>query len=478
MAGTDAGRGDAPVLADVMPWTVPPLRLGRAWVLAADAASLAARWDRLLRTDDEAGRTALFRPTRARTPHTAVAQLPGQPGSTAKFTRERGRCPQPIRIAHGPYDQQWLLPDHRLIDAARPELWRVADDYQIHLLEPAHEAPPRTPRTSRPATREKARAPGSTAPGRLAGAAGAGAVGRTVSGSGSVLGAAERPAPGAEASLTFAALLPDGHSLAGRPGQVRPLYRRPGGLEPNLAPGLLAHLAGRLGHGVSAEDVLAWTAAVAQRTQGGATTVPLTASPRVWQAGVALGRQRVWLHTRGARCVPPPGDSGAPGAAAPGRRPRLPGGQRPYVRAPLAAGPALDALSYDPDAQTLYVGNGRISPVAQAAWEFHHGGVRVLESWFEPRSTSGAPGTLEAIGPSGWLQEWTSDLLELITVLTLLAELREPARQLAEQVADGPMIEAAELREAGVLPVPESTRRPASVLDHDEEGPEGQFALL
>ncbi|NED75737.1 DNA methyltransferase, partial [Streptomyces sp. SID9944] len=34
------------------------------------------------------------------------------------------------------------------------------------------------------------------------------------------------------------------------------------------------------------------------------------------------------------------------------------------------------------------------------------------------------------------------------------------------------------LRAAGVLPVPESARRPATVLDHQEEGPEGQFALL
>ncbi|GAA3307443.1 hypothetical protein GCM10020295_66320 [Streptomyces cinereospinus] len=37
---------------------------------------------------------------------------------------------------------------------------------------------------------------------------------------------------------------------------------------------------------------------------------------------------------------------------------------------------------------------------------------------------------------------------------------------------------AADLRTAGVLPVPGRARRPASVLDHHEEGPEGQFALI
>ena len=39
-------------------------------------------------------------------------------------------------------------------------------------------------------------------------------------------------------------------------------------------------------------------------------------------------------------------------------------------------------------------------------------------------------------------------------------------------------ITPAELREAGVLPVPSAARRPASVLDAQEEGPEGQLALL
>ena len=35
-----------------------------------------------------------------------------------------------------------------------------------------------------------------------------------------------------------------------------------------------------------------------------------------------------------------------------------------------------------------------------------------------------------------------------------------------------------DLHEAGILPVPAAARRPASVLDRLEEGPEGQYALL
>jgi hypothetical protein len=155
-----------------------------------------------------------------------------------------------------------------------------------------------------------------------------------------------------------------------------------------------------------------------------------------------------------------------------GERPRLPGGRRPYVRAPLPARP-LD-LHYDRDEETLRFDEGRISPVPPEAWDFEVGGVRVLEQWLAARTGPAEPGTLSAIRPATWPQPWTSELLELVTVLALLDELRPQQTELSVRTA----ITAAELRQAGVLPVPDAARRPASVLDHHEEGPEGQFALL
>ena len=59
----------------------------------------------------------------------------------------------------------------------------------------------------------------------------------------------------------------------------------------------------------------------------------------------------------------------------------------------------------------------------------------------------------------GWPQSWTSELLELITVLTLLAGLGGRQTELARSL--GAPIGAAELREAGILPVGDSARRPA-----------------
>ncbi|MEU1039742.1 type ISP restriction/modification enzyme [Streptomyces sp. NPDC005551] len=398
---------DAPLLADLMPWSVAPVRPGRGWPTAPDPASLKARWNALLKAEGP-DREALFGPTRSRTPHSAVAQLPGQSSGTGRLARESGPCPEPVRVLSGPFDEQWLIPDHRLIDAARPELWRVADERQMFAVEQ-----PVVPGASGPA-------------------------------------------------LLVSSVLP---VSAGRGGRVRPLYRRPGGREPNLAPGLLEHLAARLGRSPGPVDVLAWTVAASRPGRDGCT-VPLTGDADVFARGVELGRRMLWLMRRD------------------GERPRLPGGRRPYVRAPLpalplarvrasAGTPVLD-LRYDRDEEVLHVDEGRISPVPPEAWDFEAGGGRVLERWFTERTRPPEPGTLEAIRPAAWPQAWTSELLELVTVLALLAELRP---QLAELTVESPVTRT-ELRGAGVFPVPETARRPATVLDHREEGPDGQFALV
>ena len=390
---------DAPQLADLMPWSVAPPRLGRGWPTAPDAVSLKARWDALVKAEGP-DREALFAPTRSRTLTSAVAQLPGRSTGTGRLARESGPCPEPVRVLAAPFDEQWLIPDHRLIDAARPELWRVADERQVFVV-------------------EQTVAPDSAGP-----------------------------------LLTASSVLPLAPPHGPRIGRVHPLFRRPGAAEPNLAPGLVEYLGERLGTGpVDAVDVLAWTL-VAARPGPDGVGVPLPADPDVWSRGVELGRRALWLMRRD------------------GDRPKLPGGRRPYVRAPLPSRPV--EVRYDREEETLVVDDGRISPVPSEAWDFHVGGVRVLEEWFARRTGTAEPGTLEAIRPTTWPQTWTSELLELITVLALLAELRP--RQ--EELSVGDPITVAELRRAGVLPVPDSARRPASVLDHREEGPEGQFTLL
>lgn len=288
-----------------------------------------------------------------------------------------------MRVLHAPFDEQWLIPDQRLIDAARPELWRVIDEHQVFVLE--------TP----------------------------------------------------ESGLLATSVLP-----LIRPGRVRPLFRRPGGTEPNLAPGLVEHLRDRLGGPVEPLDLLAWTLAAVRPD----LTVPLTADAELWARGVESGRRALWLMRRN------------------GDRPKLPGGRRPYVRAPLPSRPLT--LDYDRDEESLLLDEGRISPVPPQAWDYEVAGVKVLEQWFTTRTADPEPGTLAAIRPPTWPQAWTSELLELITVLALLAELRPLDEELTSAIT------ATDLRKAGVLPVPDATRRPASVLESHEEGPEGQLVLI
>ncbi|MFJ9747543.1 type ISP restriction/modification enzyme [Streptomyces chartreusis] len=373
---------DAPPLADLMPWSVAPPRLGRGWPAGPDPATLKARWDAFVKAEGP-DREALLEPTRSRTLHSAVGRLPGGSAGTEKLVRASGPCPEPVRVLHAPFDEQWLIPDHRLIDAARPELWRVIDEHQVFVLE--------TP----------------------------------------------------ESGLLATSVLP-----LVRPGRVRPLFRRPGGTEPNLAPGLVEHLRDRLDGPVEPLDLLAWTLAAVRPD----LTVPLTADPELWARGVESGRRALWLMRRD------------------GDRPKLPGGRRPYVRAPLPSRPLT--LDYDRDEEALLLDEGRISPVPPQAWDYEVAGVKVLEHWFTTRTADPEPGTLAAIRPPTWPQAWTSELLELITVLALLAELQPLEEELTAPIT------ATDLRGAGVLPVPETARRPASVLDHHEEGPEGQFTLI
>ncbi|MGW2281747.1 type ISP restriction/modification enzyme [Streptomyces sp. NPDC001770] len=406
-------------LDELMPWSVRPMRTGRSWVTGPDPAALKARWERLARAGGEE-QERLFRPTRFRGPRTPAAALPGQATSTARFARDPGAYPEPVRVLHGPFDEQWLIPDHRLIDAARPELWRVADAHQLFTVEHGY-------------------LPGDCGP-----------------------------------VLSVTALLPDGYAPAGRPGRVRPLFRRPGGAEPNLAPGLRAAL-GSAGLGGGAgpgpgggepatpEALLAWTLAAARPSPGGCL-VPLPRDGALWSAGVELGRELLRLHLRGARG---------------GERPRLPGGRRPYVRS--AVPPRPGSVAYDAGSETLLLDEGRIAPVPAGAWEFRAGGARMLEVWFGRRAAAwtGAERVgLDAVGPAAWPREWTSELLELITVLALLDGVRDRQRELAERIGAARTIEREELRAAGVLPVPAAARRPATVLGGQEEGPEGQFTLV
>ncbi|GCE00889.1 type ISP restriction/modification enzyme [Embleya hyalina] len=390
MGPRDVSRGGPVALADLMPWGTAGIATGRSWVYAPERETLRRRWARLAAAED---RDTLLRPTRSRTAMSFPAPLPGCDAPSGPLAREVGPTPRLVRIARHPFDRQWLVADHRVLDAARPELWRVRGDRQVYLS----------------------------------------------------IRRAGDPWP-----LLCSALVPDGTHHGGRGGRVAPLYRDPAGLEPNLAPGLVDLLADRLGVPVDAEDLFAWIVAVTVDPE----RVPLTADPDVWATGVDLGRRLVGLHTFGARF-------GRPGDG----KPRLPGGRRPFVREPVPARPA--GAHHDDESRSLLLGSGRIGPVAREAWE-----SGVLEPWIAARTEPPGEG-LDGIRERTWSTDLTSELIDLLHVLGLLADLARPRAELHARTAEAPALDP-----TPVLPPPPSSRRPPTVLDITEEGPGGQAVLL
>ncbi|MFI6580284.1 type ISP restriction/modification enzyme [Embleya sp. NPDC050493] len=390
MGPRDVSPVGTAALADLMPWGTSGIGTGRTWVYAPERETLRRRWARLAAAED---RNALLQPTRSRNETSRPAPLPGCDAPAGPLAREVGATPRLVRVARRPFDRQWLVADHRVVDFARPELWRVRGDRQVYLTQ------------------------------RQAG----------------------DPWP-----LLCSALLPDAAHHGGRGGRVAPLYRDPAGREPNLAPGLVELLAARLAVPVAAEDLFAWIVAVTVDP----ARVPLTADPRLWAAGVELGRRLIALYTFGARF-------GRPGEG----KPRLPGGRRPFVREPVPARPI--GATYDEESRSLLLGTGRIGPVPREVWD-----LGILEPWIAARTEPPGEG-LERIRERTWSTDLTSELIDLLHVLGLLADLTEEQTTLRTRAAEAPTLDPCAL-----LPPAPATRRPPTVLDITEEGPGGQAVLV
>ncbi len=117
-------------------------------------------------------------------------------------------------------------------------------------------------------------------------------------------------------------------------------------------------------------------------------------------------------------------------------------------------------LDYDPAAQRLKIGTGYIANVSPEVWAYEVSGKRVLTQWWSyrrkdrskpPMGDKRPPSELSRIQPDKWLPEYTTELLNVLRVLTRLVALEPAQDDLLGRIVDGPTINSDALRATGAL---------------------------
>lgn len=395
-----------PSMTDLLPWAVPGIKPNRTWVYSPDKSALRERWGRLVRASSRE-KPALLKETSSTQIGSRIAHVPGMVKHSGTLATETGTCPKLRRIAHRSFDRKWTIPDARLHHRPSPSLWFTDSAEQIYVVE-QHAHPIRT-----------------------------------------------GPA------LIFSSLIPDMDCHSGRGGRVMPIYRDKSATHPNISPGLLDFLSETFSSPVSAVDLVAYLAAVTahsgftQRffkdlgTPG--VRIPITRNPELWSRAVCIGSEVIWLHTFGERCVDPQA----------GRRRESPKlqAERPEVRVRIPdTEPGMpDKMTYDDQTRTLYVGTGELAPVEPEVWTYEVAGMRVLRHWFGYRKknpTGTRTSQLNDIVTTRWTPSMTTELLELINVLTRCVALEPRQKELLDQIMNDALITVENLAAGNVLPVP------------------------
>ncbi|WP_246674445.1 type ISP restriction/modification enzyme [Mesorhizobium sp. ESP-6-2] len=316
----------------------------------------------------------------------------------------------PTHYSFRSFDRQWIIPDARLINRPNPELW---DSYSAKQL---------------------------------------------------FLTALERVSPRSGPSITFTGLIPDLDHYHGRGGRAHPLWRDASAKVPNIPPQLLGALAEVYGHAVSAEDLMAYLAAVMAHPAFTARfqedlvqpglRVPLTADPALFSEAAALGREVIWLHSYGERFADLT-------AGRPKVPPRMAENARPFVPEgggiPGAPEPLPDTMEYDATKNRLHVGKGFVDNVSPEMWNYEVSGKQVVWHWFSYRRLDRTrpqigdkrpPSPLDKIQPDHWLAEYTSDLINLLNVLGRLIALEPRQADLMKLILTAELIKVDHLKTA------------------------------
>lgn len=383
---------DAPALTDLFPWQQPGCKYGRTWPIAPAKNVLAERWARLVSTADPEDRARCFiTPTSGRNIHSRVT-------GRKRIVDEAVGAPHPpiARYAFRSFDRQWAFDDPRMAKTESPSLWAAVSDKQIFMT--------------------------------------------------SMLTLALDNGLAASATTH----VPDLHHFNGRGGKdIVPLYRD-ASATPNADPELLAAVEQALGaeHPVTVEDLFAYAYAVlagtnysdrfSEELKTPGPRVPLSADPDLFAEVGDLGRGLLWMHTYGERFAEGRGSLLLPSIAVAGGL-TLP--ERP------------SDIKYDATKQSLKVGRGAVAGVTSEVWSFEVSGMPVVKKWLGYRTARGAGraassgSPLDHIRPTEWIDDWTTELLELLSVLQRTIDLQPVGVALLDRILAGPMVKASDLPE-------------------------------
>jgi hypothetical protein len=88
--------------------------------------------------------------------------------------------------------------------------------------------------------------------------------------------------------------------------------------------------------------------------------------------------------------------------------------------------------------------------------------MKIVSKWFGYRKaapTSKRTSPLDDIHAERWPHEWTTELIDLLSVLRRLTDLEPRQGELLGEILAGPVITEAELTAAGVWPVAAAARK-------------------
>jgi len=411
-----------PALEDLFIYNGSGVQPKRTWVIAPDSQSLKERWQALIGAPADQKEHLFHATLRAGKPadrhvRSVVREpLAGFRPMTTPLIDERGQCAAPVGYAFRSFNRQWIIPDARVITQPNAELWGSRSDSQVFLTAPSDRSPTNGP------------------------------------------------------AVTISALVPDLHHYNGRGGRVFPLWRDADVSISNVRPALLRFLTKQYGFCVSADVVMAYIAATAAhpaftaRFQADLSTpglrIPFTADTDIFTDAVDLGRTVIWLHTFGERMADP-------AKGRPSQPPRLPTARRPVIpkegAIPQEPDAMPDTIQYDPAKKRLLVGAGYVENVEPGVWSYEVSGKQVLTQWFSYRKANRErpiigdrrpPSPLGDIQPDHWLAEYTSELINVLNVLTLLVEIEPQQAGLLERICSGPTLSQEMLGEAGAFEIP------------------------